>query len=299
MGHVRTIGFSILLCLFTLAAAQAAPAVGTLKEIKTGGGAAPRVEFIADRQPGEVSCYTMPQLLRATVDIYGIEPGHVAPVVPADTSFIKRVTVERKVINERVLTRATIDLARDAEISIVPHPVDKSRVFAIFKPLHATSAATAPVKKESRKAVASPSGASGKGTVAKVPAGKTQEKSPAKTTLQPVVPSFGPPPVVSDIRVGKESVEIVAQTAIERFTTFTMTNPGRLVIDIAPGGNSLSAREVAINRFGVGKLRIGTYPDKVRVVLDADKATFPVHALQRVGSGLKIVFGPFALGGRK
>ena len=299
MGHVRTIGFSILLSMFTITSAQAAPIVGTLKEIKTGGGAAPRVEFIADRQPGEVSCYTMPQLLRATVDLYGIEPGHMAPVVPADTSFIKRVTVERKVINERVLTRATIDLARDAEISIVPHPVDKARVFAIFKPLKGSSAATVPVKKESRKTVTSPPPAAGKTPAANATEVKTPEKSPAKATLQPVVPSFGPPPVVSDIRFGKESVEIVAQTAIERFTTFTMTNPGRLIIDIAPGGNSLSAREVAINRFGVSKLRIGTYPDKVRLVLDSDRATFPVHALQRVGSGLKIVFGPFALGGRK
>ena len=298
MGHVWTIGFSILLSLFIITTAHAATAVGTLKEIKTGGGAAPRVEFIADRQPGEVSCYTMPQLLRATVDLYGIEPGHLAPVVPADTSFIKRVTVERKVINDRVLTRATIDLARDAEISIVPHPVDKARIFAIFKPLKAASA-TAPVKKGSKKSVTPPSPAPGKAPAAKAPEVKTPGKPPAKATLQPVVSSSGPPPVVSDIRIGKESVEIVAQTAIERFTTFTMTNPGRLVIDIAPGGNSLSVRDVAINRFGVSKLRIGTYPGKVRLVLDADRATFPVHALQRVGSGLKIVFGPFAPGGRK
>jgi hypothetical protein len=34
-------------------------------------------------------------------------------------------------------------------------------------------------------------------------------------------------------------------------------------------------------------------------VLDADRAVFPVHALQRVGSGLKIVFGSATPGGRK
>ncbi|GFE57140.1 AMIN domain-containing protein [Geobacter sp. AOG1] len=303
MGHVRTVCTAILLFMFTLTAVQAASAAGTLKEIKTGGGASPRVEFVTDRQPTEVSCYTMPQLRRAMVDLYDIEPGNIAPVVPADTSLIKRVTVERRTINGRVLSRAIIDLARDAEISVAPHPVEKTRVFAMLKPLPVAGAAVAPpapVKKESKKTVTPPPlPAAGKAPAAKAPESKTTEKSSVKQALQPVVPSFGPPPVVSDVRSSKESIEIVAQTAIERFTTFTLTNPGRLVIDIAPGESSMAAKEVAINRFGVRKLRVGRYPDKVRLVLDADRAVFPVHALQRVGSGLKIVFGPVAPAGRK
>lgn len=297
MGHVRTVCTAILLFILSLTTVQSASAAGILKEIKTGGGASPRVEFITDRQPGEVSCYTMPQLRRAMVDLYDIEPGQMAPVVPADTSLIKRVTVERRTINGRVLSRAIIDLARDAEISVAPHPVEKTRVFAMLKPLPAASSSVP--AKESKKAAAPPTAATGTAPVAKVPAGKTPDKPPVKTPLQPVVPAFGPPPVVSGVRTSTESIEIVAQTAIERFTTFTLTNPGRLVIDIAPGGSSLAVKEVAINRFGVRKLRVGTHPDKVRLVLDADRATFPVHALQRVGSGLKIVFGSATPGGRK
>lgn len=302
MGHVRTVCTAILLFILSLTAVQSASAAGILKEIKTGGGASPRVEFVTDRQPGEVSCYTMPQLRRAMVDLYDIEPGQMAPVVPADTSLIKRVTVERRTINGRVLSRAIIDLARDAEISVAPHPVEKTRVFAMLKPLPVASSSVP--AKESKKAVAPPTvtpstAATGTTPAAKVPAAKTPDKPPVKTPLQPVVPAFGPPPVVSGVRTSTESIEIVAQTAIERFTTFTLTNPGRLVIDIAPGGSSLAVKEVAINRFGVRKLRVGTHPDKVRLVLDADRATFPVHALQRVGSGLKIVFGSATPGGRK
>ncbi|HEX5773957.1 MAG TPA: AMIN domain-containing protein [Geomobilimonas sp.] len=297
MGHVRTVCTAILLFILSLAAVQSASAAGILKEIKTGGGASPRVEFVTDRQPGEVSCYTMPQLRRAMVDLYDIEPGQMAPVVPADTSLIKRVTVERRTINGRVLSRAIIDLARDAEISVAPHPVEKTRVFAMLKPLPVASSSVP--AKESKKAVAPPTVTPPTPRTGTTPAAKAPDKPPVKTPLQPVVPAFGPPPVVSGVGTSTESIEIVAQTAIERFTTFTLTDPGRLVIDIAPGGSSLAVKEVAINRFGVRKLRVGTHPDKVRLVLDADRATFPVHALQRVGSGLKIVFGSATPGGRK
>jgi hypothetical protein len=302
MGHLRTVIIAFSLLLYTLATCQAArAATGTIKEIKTGTAASPRVEIVTDQPPTEMTCYTMPQLRRAVVDLYGIEPGQAVPAVPPDTSLIRRITVQRKTINERVLSRVIIELAKDADVSIIielakdadvsitPQTLDRNRIFVALKPAPAATTPSAP-KTDSKAPAAKP---------AQIPQPAPAAKAAAKTPLQPVVPDLGPAPIISAVKAGRDGVEIVAQTSIERFTTFTLTDPGRLVIDIAKGGTTMPSSEVALNRFGVQKLRIGRYPDKLRLVFDAGTKEFPSHSLQKTGTGLRVIMTKGATGTRK
>ncbi len=291
MGHVRTAFIAIALLFSIVSIGQTAPAApGTIKEIKTGGTASPRIEIVADQPPTEMTCYTMPQLRRAVVDLYGLEPGQMAPNVPADTSLIRRITVQRKIINERVLSRIIIELAKDADVSIIPQTQDRKRVFVAIKPTPAATTPPPAPKAGSKATTTQPS---------QTPPPVSAAKASAKPPLQPVVPDLGPPPIVSSVKPGRDGIDIVAQTSIERFTTFTLTNPGRLVIDITKGGTTMPASEMALNRFGVQKLRIGRYPDKLRLVLDAGTKEFPSHTVQKTGTGLKIIMTRTAPGTRK
>ena len=291
MGHLRTVIIAFSLLLYTLTTGQAAlAATGTIKEIKTGTAASPRVEIVTDQPPTEITCYTMPQLRRAVVDLYGIEPGQAAPATPSDTSLIRRITVQRKTINERVLSRVIIELAKDADVSITPQTLDRNRIFVALKPVQVATTPPSAPKTDSKAPAAKP---------AQMPQPAPTAKAQTKPPLQPVVPDLGPSPIVSAVKAGRDGIDILAQTSIERFTTFTLTNPGRLVIDIAKGATTMPASEVTLNRFGVQKLRIGKHPDKLRLVLDTSTKEFPSHSIQKTGTGMKIIMTKPAAGTRK
>jgi hypothetical protein len=68
-----------------------------------------------------------------------------------------------------------------------------------------------------------------------------------------------------------------------------LSNPGRLVIDL-PGENKMTVNSITVNKFGISKVRIGTTPGVVRIVLDSSRATFPVYSIVAADNGIRIDF---------
>ncbi|ABQ26004.1 type IV pilus secretin family protein [Geotalea uraniireducens] len=90
------------------------------------------------------------------------------------------------------------------------------------------------------------------------------------------------------INIVNDGVEIIVNGGVDSFNTFKLNKPDRLVVDIFGAKNSISANFISINRFGVGKARVGVTPEKVRIVFDAAAEALPAYEVAKTDNGLKI-----------
>lgn len=104
----------------------------------------------------------------------------------------------------------------------------------------------------------------------------------AKTEIAPQLKALDAINIVND------GVEIIVNGGVDTFNTFKLNKPDRLVVDIFGAKNSISANFVTINRFGVGKARVGVTPEKVRIVFDAAAEALPAYEVAKTDNGLKI-----------
>lgn len=96
---------------------------------------------------------------------------------------------------------------------------------------------------------------------------------------------------VGTVVIGPNGVEIISDLGIETYKVFKLSAPTRLVIDIccATGGSNGKTVKFAVNRMGVSRVRVGTHPDKLRVVIDSPLADFPDYRIVKTGRGLKLL----------
>jgi hypothetical protein len=114
------------------------------------------------------------------------------------------------------------------------------------------------------------------------------------TKLEPVVPvtvdqALPSMEVVKGIIIGASFIDIQTTGPVRKFKQQRLGKPERLLIEI-PGTTSMSVKSIQVKRFGVAKVRIGTTPGLVRVVLDTAKTSFPKYAIVSVENGLRVNF---------
>jgi hypothetical protein len=125
---------------------------------------------------------------------------------------------------------------------------------------------------------------------ASAPALKDPPSSPARAGSMAM-------PVINSLSVNGNGVEVVAGTTISSFDAFRLSSPERLVVDLPGLSVKPGLQGIEIGRFGVKRLRIGMYQDKVRLVFDAmDKEGLPLHIIQKTAEGLKITFAAIGRG---
>ena len=110
--------------------------------------------------------------------------------------------------------------------------------------------------------------------------------------LEPVVP-IGPRSGASSIQkivTGSAHIDIQTNGAVAGFKVFSLSKPERLAIDIPGVNKSLAGKSVAINKFGILKVRVGVYPEYTRIVFDTSKSEFPKHTVTSIQDGLRISF---------
>lgn len=112
----------------------------------------------------------------------------------------------------------------------------------------------------------------------------------SKPVLLPVVPQKIPSGPISAVKVNRDNLVIVTGSGVADYNAFTLTDPGRLVIDVPRAKCSILAKDMPVKRFGIAKARVGTYPDKVRLVFDAAGKKFPPYKIEKTGKGLKVTF---------
>jgi hypothetical protein len=95
--------------------------------------------------------------------------------------------------------------------------------------------------------------------------------------------------IVKGVGIGASFIVIQTNGNVDKIKHMKLSNPGRLVIDL-PGENKMKVNSIAVNKFGILKVRIGTTPGVVRIVLDASRSTFPDYSIGSAENGIQINF---------
>ncbi|MBI5047327.1 MAG: type IV pilus secretin PilQ [Deltaproteobacteria bacterium] len=99
------------------------------------------------------------------------------------------------------------------------------------------------------------------------------------------------------IDAGKENgatvIRIIGNGIIGDFNAFDIEKPAppRLVVDVWNVGSSIPKAFLAVNTSHIKKVRIGEYPNKIRLVLDSNKKTLPSYTIERIEDSLVITAG--------
>ena len=245
------------------------------------------VEISADKNL-DYNVSKMPQLLRIVIDLPRTDPGRPDTVYKVDSPMISSIRLEKKTINDVMVTRVSINLAENADFAPRLDPSDKKKLTVFLRK-------AAPIPDVTPAAAAEPGGAE-KQAAPEPPAAPA---SPApRTVLTPLAPQARPHVIVGKVVVGDDTIYIQSNGYIPEYKAFTLREPGRLVIDIPAATSTLRNIVVPANRFGIVTARVGTFQGKLRLVFDAGKKPFPGYEVVTTETGLSVAMKKPTVGKR-
>ena len=279
MGSLKWILMAIALGLSApswLNAEGPLPTVKRIRVFRSGDGLG--VEVSADKS-FEFTCTKMPQLLKIVIDLPCTEPGRADIVYKYKSNLISDVRLEKKTINDVLVTRVSVNLREDADFTARVDPSDNRKLTVL---LHKS----APTLSSGTSATI-PGNAPERLPVAGEPAAPVA--SLAKDGSKPLGSGNSKPLLVTGVSCGTDSVEIKSGGSISEFKAFTLKEPERLIIDIPGASCALRSLALPANRFGFSKARFGLFEGKLRVVLDAGAKPLPGCKVVQVETGLRVV----------
>jgi len=95
--------------------------------------------------------------------------------------------------------------------------------------------------------------------------------------------------LVTGMRVNKNEFEIIATEPIRDYKVFTLSQPSRLVVDIANGESGFILKKIVINRLGIATVRFEAYPEYLRMFFDAAQGRMIPYRIEETTTGLKII----------
>ncbi len=108
----------------------------------------------------------------------------------------------------------------------------------------------------------------------------------------PAVASACPSPVkISRIVTIQNGFEIQSDSPLALPQAITLASPPRLALDIDCATYGSGNKSLPFNHSGVTVIRIGNYPDKLRVVFDVNQSPVPPYKIVKSSQGLKVLFG--------
>lgn len=250
----------------------------------TGEGQQTKIEISADK-PITYTSYSLKSPYRTVIDLSQTNPGKVVVPQLAANSLVKKIELTSTELTGGSLSRLTIETAEEVEFAVSSDPNDKTKLIVII-PTTQLSENTMPSSSVDAAQLESPA----------VPE-KANDQSPqvVSTVLPPEKNDFKSNTAYSDatlvaLDVANNGIVINTGLKLDKYRYFELSNPQRLVVDLYNVKNALTAKSVAINSFGVENARLGTYPDKVRIVFDSLKTVFPPFAIEKTDNGLLVSF---------
>lgn len=239
--------------------------------------------------PATFTSYKTTSPLRLVVDLSQVTEGNVvAPVVVNQGNF-KTVSAKRFDTEAGVLTRVEIELESDSEALINSSPANPGELRISFPDLAASAVST--VKNDPPVNPAVP--AELPNTVPAPVSEPVPVPAPAPAPVPvpvpaPVVGNEAPTRTLTAVLVSNNTITLALDGEITEFKAFRLNKPERYVVDLMGVKSGLPSRLLPLNASGVASARIGLYPDKVRVVLDAVNGTFPEATSAKTDTGVVI-----------
>lgn len=216
--------------------------------------------------PATYTSYKTASPLRLVIDFSQVTQGNLSAPVVVNKGNFKTVTASRFDTDAGVLTRVEIELVTDSEALITTLPANPGELIISFPSLTTT-------------------------VTPDIPEYKPVAASEPPNTVQDLAPAPGSDAsfrTLSAITVSNNTITLVLDGEINDFKTFRLNKPERYVVDLINVKSGLSSRLLPLNASGVASARIGLYPDKLRVVLDAVNGTFPEATSVKTDKGIVI-----------
>lgn len=279
-----------------------ASAFATLRSVTVSADAS-SVELASDR-PFTYTSYKGEQPPKIIVDISQTEPGALSAPIEVNRGSIRRIEFERQPIGGSVLTRVSILLSRDVDFSVATDPSNSSKLLVTLPVVEPEVKAEQPEAKEAPLAEPMieektlPPVAAAPMPAAEVASEPVPEQKPvAGELLQSAEAAQAAPQAPSVAQGGdglnaifaaSDGIELSIQGGVQTFNSFRLAKPNRIVLDLFKVKNSMPQNVVPIGAFGVANARVGSTPDKVRVVLDASGESLPTFDVVKSDLGVKI-----------
>jgi type IV pilus assembly protein PilQ len=90
------------------------------------------------------------------------------------------------------------------------------------------------------------------------------------------------------VSAAPDGVDLAIEGGVLTFNSFKLTKPDRIVLDLFGMKNAVGQNVVPIGALGIANARVGSTPDKVRIVLDALQESLPPFEVVKSDTGLKI-----------
>ncbi|SKA17306.1 type IV pilus assembly protein PilQ [Trichlorobacter thiogenes] len=259
--------------------AQTSSTPVVIQSVQTQGDGASTELVIVSSVPATYTSYKTSSPHRLVVDFSQAIPVDSLSSLDFNKGAIKTVTLRRFDTDAGVLTRMEIFLSQDIEPVITPTSgkVGELRIgFPGFKP----AVVDAPVKDGSSKTV----------QIDTVPPVEQHKADPPKESTQ-TTSSTSNVAVISGVQARGDSIEILSQYPIGEYKVFRLNKPERVVVDLLNAKVSMTGKLVQLNVSGVSTARVGSYPDKVRVVFDSINGILPEATFNKTDAGLAVRFG--------
>ena len=305
LGSVAT----FCLCVVSIASPVFSAELLDVKPVMSGSNVV--IEVTADI-PMTYTYYKVPGQARAVVDIADADPEKVEPLIVVNKGSISSISVDKAVIADMTVSRLVFNLVAEFEINVKPS-ADRKKLLVSFgggnsaevaEPIPDPVAVAVPVVIPEPKVEAEPFAVAAPAS----PASKEEEdplgldepnamepsapEAVRSVSMEPVVPvamtDTQAQAVVTGVVVGPTYIDIQTNGRIDKIKKLKLSQPARLAIDIS--GVTTIRKSVAVNKFGITKVRIGKTPGTVRVVLDTTRPTFPDNSIELTESGIRINF---------
>ncbi|WP_306533138.1 type IV pilus secretin PilQ [Geobacter sp.] len=248
-------------------------AARVIRDIRVAGEGDNAQVIISADQPLAYTFYTVANPPKGVIDLAQVEPGSFVAPMEINSGNIKRIVATPVGEGETAMTRVEVYLNRDVEMTAATDTSDKGTMRLSFVPPPAPVPAAV---------VAEP--------MAPQPVQPVQEASPQKPAeAAPTPAEQKPASAITAITPRKGFLEIQTTGDVADFKTFRLAKPDRLVLDIFGVKAAMAQKIVPVNSMGIGTVRVGAYPDKVRLVLDAAGGSLPALTVERTAAGLAVV----------
>lgn len=235
--------------------------------------------------PATYTSYKTSSPHRLVVDFSQAIPAESLANLNFTKGAVKNVTLRRFDTDAGVLTRMELFLSQDIEPVITPS-TGKAGELRISFPGYKPVAAETPIKEEPPKAEVLPNTAQ-----AEPASTKEQQKVESSKEVAPAALNISNVPVISDVLARGDVIEILSNNPIGEYKSFRLNKPERVVVDLLNAKVSMTNKLVQLNASGVSTARVGSYPDKVRVVFDSISGDLPEAAFNKTDTGLAVRFG--------
>jgi type IV pilus assembly protein PilQ len=266
-----------------------------LREIKVSGeGNATKIEISADK-PLTYTSYSLSDPYRTVIDLSQTDPGTVVIPQSEVNSLIKKIDLVSTELTGGSLVRITVETVKEVELAVTSDPNDKNKLLVTIPESSesitvAESKGLIPSTKEEESSQLSP--AVDVAEVVTVPEKVSSANDPA-TLASPDASDMKSSAAfaastLAGLDVTKDGIVINTGSKIGKYKYFTLSKPQRLVVDIYDIKNAVSVKSLPVGSFGIENARIGTYPDKVRIVFDSLRMLFPSFTLEKISNGLLV-----------